>query len=221
MLLNSNDRLPKDLSHVYKYKKKQPSEPGDVLYRIKRALPGYVSYLAACEMSESFSEYLLYEPILRVMTARKYSVKCEAVCPGIQQPKTGDKKRLDFVARGDQLVFAIEVKWVKTATPDITSDIEKLTACLKAERAWRAFLLLFGTKSCIENFQPPDARLKEKGKIRIADLGRTKFGCRIYELAKQAATRMVNPRGHGFPNGQRQRSIKEKNHVHKSHQSSN
>lgn len=162
--------------------RKQLSEPSNVLYRIKRALPGYISYLAACNMNESFSEYLLYEPILRVMTARKYSVKCEAICPGIQQPRTGDKKRLDFVARGRQLAFAIEVKWVKTATPNIKSDIEKLTACLKTERDWRAFLLLFGTKNCINKFKPNDTRLKEKGKIRIADLGKTKFGCRIYEL---------------------------------------
>ena len=39
-------------------------EPGDVLFRIQRGLAGYVSYLAACEMNESFSEYVLYEPIV-------------------------------------------------------------------------------------------------------------------------------------------------------------
>jgi hypothetical protein len=56
-------------------------EPIDALYRIKRGLAGYVSYLAACEMNESFSEYILYEPILRILTARDYSVECEVECP--------------------------------------------------------------------------------------------------------------------------------------------
>ena len=35
------------------------TEPLNVLYRIKRGLAGYVSYLAACEMNEAFSEYVL------------------------------------------------------------------------------------------------------------------------------------------------------------------
>jgi hypothetical protein len=34
-------------------------EPANVLYRIKRGLSGYVSNLAACEMNESLSEYVL------------------------------------------------------------------------------------------------------------------------------------------------------------------
>jgi hypothetical protein len=59
-------------------------EPNNVLYRIKRGLAGYVSYLAACEMNESFSEYVLYEPILRILTAQGYVVKCGVPCPGIQ-----------------------------------------------------------------------------------------------------------------------------------------
>jgi hypothetical protein len=53
------------------------SQPGNVLHRIKRGLRGYVSYLAACEMNEAFSEYVLYEPILRIITARSYTVRCE------------------------------------------------------------------------------------------------------------------------------------------------
>ncbi len=103
-------------------------EPNDVLYRIKRGLAGYVSYLAACEMNESFSEYLLYEPILRILTARGYVVECEVTCPGIEQPKTGDKRKLDFVARKNGLTFAVEVKWARTVKPNIDDDLMKLSA---------------------------------------------------------------------------------------------
>ena len=73
----------------------------DILFRIKRGLAGYVSYLAACEMNQAFSEYVLYEPILRILTARGYEVECEVACPGLSKNDgKGDLKRIDFVAKG-------------------------------------------------------------------------------------------------------------------------
>ena len=163
-------------------------EPNDVLYRIKRGLSGYVSYLAACEMNPSFSEYLLYEPILRIFTARGFSVECEAMCPGIPSSTIGDKKRLDFVAHKDALTLAIEVKWTKKRRPAVKTDVDKLTACLGSKKGWRAFLIVFGAKSCIDRLRLPDGKFTERGTKRIADLGKTKFGCRVYELAKPCAT---------------------------------
>ena len=164
---------------------KSLAEPNDVLYRIKRGLAGYVSYLAACEMNESFSEYVLYEPILRILTARGYKVKCEVVCLGIEQPRVGDKKKLDFVASLDNLTFALEVKWAKNARPKIDEDLLKLAAC-RRENNWQSFLCVFGTESNIVNIQVP-VSLKERGQCVIAQFGKTRFGCRIYELTEQAA----------------------------------
>jgi len=163
--------------------KKHLPEPNDVLYRIKRGLSGYVSYLAACEMNRSFSEYLLYEPILRILTARGFKVDCEVECPGVRQPVTGDKKRLDFVVHGNTTEFAMEVKWAKRRQLDLRSDIEKLSAWHRTADARRAFLCVFGTESCIRGFEAPEG-FREQGRQVIADFGRTKFGCRIYELAK-------------------------------------
>ena len=57
--------------------------PSDaVLYRIQRGLAGYVSYLAACDMNKAFSEYVLYEPTLRILTAQAFTVESEYPCPG-------------------------------------------------------------------------------------------------------------------------------------------
>jgi hypothetical protein len=95
-------------------------------------LSGYVSYLAACEMNGSFSEYTLYERILRILTARGYSVKCEDICPNVLQPATGDRKRLDLVATGHDLRFAMEVKWAKRRTLNVQKDYDKLTAFLNS-----------------------------------------------------------------------------------------
>lgn len=165
-------------------KKDGLTEPSDVLYRIKRGLAGYISYLAACEMNQAFNEYVLYEPILRILTARGYTVQSEVVCPGVRQPKTGDKKKIDFVARrSKKLTCAIEVKWARKSKPRIDSDLEKLSACLSAEPRWKAFLCVFGRKSQITKLQLP-SNLRERGDAVIAEFGKTRFGCRVYEVCK-------------------------------------
>ncbi|MGP8093587.1 MAG: hypothetical protein ACLP72_09710 [Candidatus Sulfotelmatobacter sp.] len=174
--------------------KKQLSEPNDVLYRIKRGLAGYISYLAACEMNEAFNEYVLYEPILRILTARRYSVKCEVLCPGVPQPKKGDKRKLDFIARLQKLTCAIEVKWARKTRIMLDRDLEKLSACLSAEPKWRAFLFVFGRKSVITELILPQ-NLRQVGHTIIAEFEKTSFGCRVYEVAKQIAPPTPSKRG--------------------------
>lgn len=154
----------------------------DVLYRLKRGLAGYVSYLAACEMNQAFSEYVLYEPILRVLTARGFSVQCEYECPGTERNGPGDKKRLDFYASGHSITLAIEVKWAKSKSPKVKKDLEKLRALHAAEPSTYPLLLIFGRKSCLDELELGDPDLTERGKPRIADLGKTRFGCRVFEL---------------------------------------
>jgi len=169
----------------------EKNEPQDVLYRLKRGLAGYVSYLAACEMNESFSEYILYEPILRILTARRFKVKCEWPI-GLNDNQTGDKKRIDFFVTSltkTDLRFAIEVKWAKKTRLDVRNDHFKLQWFRHNIANSRSFLCVFGRKSFIESIKlqyPPKSRREgifcEKGKVRTADLGKTKYSCRIFEL---------------------------------------
>lgn len=155
----------------------------DVLFRVKRGLAGYVSYLAACEMNQAFSEYILYEPILRILTARGYTVTCEYECPGIKQPAQGDRKRIDFRATGHDLELAIEVKWAKSDKPDVKRDIEKLRAFLNARPEAIALLCIFGRMSHLKAIKLlPVGIFKECGAPLYADLKRTKYGCRMFEL---------------------------------------
>lgn len=157
-------------------------ESSNALYRVKRGLCGYISYLAACEMGQAFSEYVLYEPILRVLMARGFQVRCEFECPGIKQPDRGDKKRLDFFITGFGREFAMEVKWAKSETLNIKRDLEKLEAFRRAMPAAMALLCVFGRKSFIEALELSGHPLKEKGKAVYADLRRTKYGCRIFQV---------------------------------------
>jgi len=156
----------------------------DVLYRIKRGLSGYISYLAACEMNESFSEYVLYEPTLRILTASGFNVKCEHPCPGYKKSGPGDHKKLDFVAKGNGEQFAIEMKWAKKIKINIDGDIEKLKKFSADEKNNKAYLCVFGRKSYIEKLNVGSSVLKERGKAVFAEFGVTKYGCRVYELQK-------------------------------------
>lgn len=161
--------------------KSKLGEPDDALFRVQRGLCGYVSYLAACEMNESFSEYVLYEPILRVLSARGYDVQCEYECPGVDQPKRGDKKRLDFFAKNGDIEFALEVKWATKPRVDIRSDLEKLAGFQKEFPNASSLLCIFGRRSVIENVSLNTDRLKERLKGVYADLIRTRYGCRIFQ----------------------------------------
>lgn len=128
-------------------------EPHDVLYRLKRGLSGYVSYLAACEMNQAFSEYVLYEPILRILTARGYTVNCEFPCPGFKKDVSarGDQKKIDFDVTGHQLKFAIEVKWARYNRLDVKRDHDKLRSYRTCIRDSRSFLCVFGRRSHIQD----------------------------------------------------------------------
>lgn len=159
-------------------------QPADILNRIKRGLCSYVSYLAACEMNQAFSEYVLYEPILRILMSRGFQVICECECPGIQQPSNGDKKRLDFAAHRLNVNLAIEVKWAKQSTINLERDLEKLQAVATLPERIVSVLIVFGRKSHIENINLGTNELREIGQPRYADLGQTRYGCRLYTFKR-------------------------------------
>jgi hypothetical protein len=158
-------------------------EPDDVLSRLKRGLAGYVSYLAACQMNEAFSEYVLYEPALRILMARGYAVKCEFPAPGMNMAKKrGDKKRLDFSVTGHGLRFAIEMKWCKKKTLTVNSDHAKLEAFRQHVEQAASYLCVFGKKSIISKLALKPTGFVKIGEPLFAEFGRTRFGCGIYQL---------------------------------------
>ena len=148
------------------------------------ALSGYVSYFAACEMNEAFSEYILYEPILRILTARGYTVKCEFPCPGLArgEGRRGDQKKIDFDVTGHDLRFAIEIKWARQKQIDVKNDYNKLCIYHNHIEGSRSFLCVFGRKSHIQDITLRNGSFSEIGKAVFAEFGVTRYGCRIYEM---------------------------------------
>lgn len=157
-------------------------EPANVFYRIQRGLAGYVSYLAACEMNEAFSEYVLYEPMLRVLTARGYTVVCESDNTGLPKAPKGEAKKMDFEVHGHELHFAIEVKWLREANADVDNDVLKLSSFLANGADRRAFLCAFGVLSAIETLHLSSGKFTEVGDLVYAEFGVTRYGCRVFQL---------------------------------------
>jgi hypothetical protein len=158
------------------------NEHEDTLRRIKRGLVGYISYLAACEMNSAFSEYVLYEPILRILTARGYEVQCEFP---LRNHELGDHPRIDFFGihplKGK---LAIEVKWKKKTKPRIQKDLEKLRTISNRDGTVNCFLCVFGRRSYLQDWTPDDAQFTEFGDGVYAEFGQTRYGCRVFQLVK-------------------------------------
>ncbi|MGA2443894.1 MAG: hypothetical protein ABSG50_00520 [Opitutaceae bacterium] len=179
------------------YTSNSAADPENVLSRIKRGLAGYVSYLAACEMNEAFSEYVLYEPMLRILTARGFTVECEVPCPGLAKAPDGDYKKLDFKVQRNGLHFAIEAKWARQSRLNVTRDLEKLDAFRRVVSGSRSFLCVFGQKSRIRNLRLSSSAFAELGDPIIAEFGVTRYGCRVFELvgeSKQTAVTVDSDR---------------------------
>jgi hypothetical protein len=145
-----------------------------ILEPLCRGLVGYISYLSSCQTSTVYSEYLLYEPILRIAQTHGYSTRCE-VPVGAFNSGRGDKKRIDFLLEKGEEKIGIEVKWIKKNTINITNDVDKLVKNHKETEAL-GYVLVFGRSSYFNNLTPTANRKPiSKGKLVKWDPGRTKY----------------------------------------------
>lgn len=85
--------------------------------------------LARCGLWPAYSEYLLYDPIVRIASHLGWQVNCEYKLPKLREVQ-GDFPRLDFLFRFEEqrLEVALEVKWVRRARQalSLANDIKKL-----------------------------------------------------------------------------------------------
>lgn len=150
-----------------------------MLNAICRGLVGHVSYLATCSLSDVYSEYLLYEAIARVAQSKGFRVRCE-VPVGPKRTGPGDYPRIDFRLIKGQRSIALEVKWCRTKTCDVTKDVRKLTESKSDER----FLLTFGRGKTIETIKIKSGgsllRPRGKGKLVRWNAGKTDYAARWY-----------------------------------------
>ena len=137
-------------------------------------------FATATSHSTIYSEYLLYEPLLRIARAQGYMVKCEVAVANSASGK-GDKKRLDFVLSKDVELLSIEVKWIKSTKPNIVNDVNKLITYNGAAGA-SGYVLLFGQARYFKNLVPKAGRQSQtQGKLVSWAPGRTKYSAQWFK----------------------------------------
>ena len=144
-----------------------------------RGLVGYYSYMATTNSNTIYSEYLLYEPLLRIFQAKGYKVHCEFA---IKKSGVGDNKRIDFYVKKDLKEFAIEIKWAKRKTININNDINKLKECNKLYGA-NGYILVFGYFNILNKLKfSHNNKYINYGKIVYWDSGRTNYAARWFRI---------------------------------------
>ena len=138
-------------------------------------------------MRQVYSEYLLYEPILRILTAYGCNVSCEYACEGLGERVQGDKRRIDFKVTQNDWDFAMEVKWAKKCQINIKGDYEKLMWFTQKYPKSDAYLCVFGRHKHLESLNLPRVSFREAGSARYADVTQTHYGCRIFKLKAKSS----------------------------------
>lgn len=118
-----------------------------LLEPICRGLVGYVSYLATCNTSTVYSEYLLYEPLLRIAQSKGYATRCEYE---VSKGAKGDAKRIDFLVSKDGKSVGVEVKWLRSDSAAIANDSSKLATLYAEGKVLAGYVLLFGRASRVK-----------------------------------------------------------------------
>lgn len=149
-----------------------------ILNPICRGIVGYISYLAACSGRPVYSEYLLYEPIMRIAQSKGYKVRCEYP---VVKSTGGDYKRIDFdFKHPEKQRIGLELKWVKRLSLNLDKDIQKLHDHHNQTGAVEC-LLLFGKGEMIKKVKKPKGT-KSVGKLVTWDSGKTCYAARWYRV---------------------------------------
>lgn len=94
----------------------------------------HLTLLARCGLWPAYSEYLLYDPIVRIAAHLQWKVSCEYALPK-KKTGAGDNPRLDFFFSDDvrKLDVAVEVKWPRDTNK--SCSVKKDVAKLRSVRA--------------------------------------------------------------------------------------
>lgn len=172
--------------------RRKDSAGEETLNVLCRGLVGYVSYLAACRGYPVYSEYALYEPVLRIGHAQGYRVDCEV--PIIEKSAAGERKRtagdhpridFDFYRPGaDGNRFGLEVKWTNVRSPKVTKDVDKLKRHAAQRADATGYLLVFGPYGVVNELKADGLESSfRRSKLIGWSAGKTKYGARWFRVA--------------------------------------
>lgn len=166
-------------------------KPKNLIVALCEGLLGYQIYQARCGLNEVYTEYLLYDPILRIGKDKKWNVTCEYPITKEQKSK-GDNRRIDFIFESpdNKTIIALEVKYLKSVKYkiNIDNDVNKLKNlyCTKNGNITHRYLLICGKFS--NKITSLLSKLIEKYKlnmiheIKFVNQFRKEYGVMVFEI---------------------------------------
>jgi hypothetical protein len=105
-------------------------KPRNLIVSLTEGLLGYLIYQSRCGLHEAYSEYLLYDPTVRIAKDKGWQIKSEFIVD--TKLSKGDKKRIDFLFTDkiNNTLIGLEVKYLKNKNSliSIANDLEKLNS---------------------------------------------------------------------------------------------
>ena len=137
--------------------------------------------MATTNSNTIYSEYLLYEPIYRILQSKGYDAHCEYAVE--RTNKKGDNKKIDFRVKKDSIdAFGLEVKWAKNKTINVEKDIKKLMMYNDKHDA-NGYLLVFGHYKFISVLKfSKGLSYKSSGKVVNWNSGKTNYAACWYKI---------------------------------------
>jgi hypothetical protein len=104
----------------------------NTIVAICEGLLGKLLFNSKIDISEAYSEYMLYEPIVQI-AKRNWNVESEVSVKSLKKKGRGDNPKIDFILTdpaNNNRYIALEVKYAKgvKSTISVDSDIKKLLA---------------------------------------------------------------------------------------------
>lgn len=169
-----------------------------IVAAISDGLTAYMTLQARTGLSPAYSEYLLYDPVVRISKHNGWIPLGEHAVE--TEKRKGDKKRIDFLLinrKNKRQAIAIELKWFVSASKkvDIKGDLDKLTKYTPptGQAKTRRFLLLAGAHAVgpkgkaaerpWPTLKPEIDQRKFYHTIYRAD--RTRYGVTVFEITPE------------------------------------
>jgi hypothetical protein len=121
----------------------------NTIVAICEGLLGKLLFNSKIDISEAYSEYMLYEPIVQI-AKRNWNVESEVSVKSLKKKGRGDNPKIDFILTdlaNNNRYIALEVKYAKgvKSTISVDSDIKKLLAFKNdmISKDTKAFLMIF------------------------------------------------------------------------------
>lgn len=127
---------------------------------LPRAVTSWLTFEAACNRQELFSEYYLAKPIGEYLQANTVGIlKSEYDHPVLSSYDAGRNPQIDFVilrnGQNSNICFALEVKWIRKGTisqmiPRIYNDILRLRLLVSSISNAQFYFLISGLRDDID-----------------------------------------------------------------------